>query len=577
MASPFYWRHARDSLLTPVALELFQLLARHEGEPFDEVKDRIDEEYEQIRGKPSQRHGGKTQTAVNVYREAGWVSLQPDGQEKPIIHITDAGRQALQLLHFLPDFLKGAPYFVVELLSRYQLNNPARPAETRDEEYDRELRESNVFPYWTLFKVMRECDNTITVNELRRFVFQLKRSEDIPNAITQIKNFRKDKETGTTEEELNNRYPAPLEGAVAEPKYLMGRLGIQVGRTPRVVHKEGQDRWRLEPAYLPFIDRVLANEPIFKEHLDESSWMAEYGRPVDITVDGIVMEEEGSDEPWKIEDPIPDDDPIWRKVEALVQAGGRTLLLSGPPGTSKTWYAARIANKLVSPNGGSVRHIQFHPSYSYDDFVEGYIPRGDFVHGGRLFEIVPKMFLKMCERATQNPNSYFVIVIDEFTRGDASRIFGEVLTYIEPSYRNNPFILAYSQRPIRIPPNLFIIATMNPFDRSVTELDDALTRRFHRIALDPSPAILAKLLKEAGAAEELKGRVIEWFLSTNKLTVHGLGHSYFLAIKTEGDLIRLWNHMLRFVLERMFQFERDKFEEVKTGFKGLVSNPAEIT
>jgi 5-methylcytosine-specific restriction protein B len=145
MSEPFYWRNARDSLITRRALQLFQILAKHEGEEFDAAKDDIDREYLTATGETEiARHGGKIQTAKEVYREAGWVDLSPNATGQSVIRITDAGRQALMLLTKLPDFLKAAPHFVVELLSRYQLNNPARPP-SRDPEYDAQLAESNHF------------------------------------------------------------------------------------------------------------------------------------------------------------------------------------------------------------------------------------------------------------------------------------------------------------------------------------------------------------------------------------------------------------------------------------------------
>ena len=128
MDNPFYWRHARDSLLTPAALRMFQLLAQHDGKRFDEVKAQIDEDYRKATGTTADaRHGGIIQTQLQAFREAGWVSIDKTTDPEGAIKITPAGQQALVLLTKVPDFLKAAPYFVIELLSRYQLNNPAHP------------------------------------------------------------------------------------------------------------------------------------------------------------------------------------------------------------------------------------------------------------------------------------------------------------------------------------------------------------------------------------------------------------------------------------------------------------------
>jgi len=271
-STDFYWQQARDSLLTPVALQLFQIAAKHDGEKFDSAKSLIDKEYAIIRGKTSERHGGKFQTAVQVYQEAGWISL---ADEK--LTVTDAGRQALALLAEAPDFLKAVPDYVVELLTRYQINNPAKPPVRNDE--IAELRKtSDLFPYWTLWKVMRSCDNELTVEELQRFVFQLHRTEDIEGTIKAIKAFRVDK-VKLDQGQLDAKYPPKLQGANGEPKYWMARAGAQIGKHPAMIEKSTPSTYVLNQNYVPLVDRVLANEPVFMDYLTEDTWLAEYGKP----------------------------------------------------------------------------------------------------------------------------------------------------------------------------------------------------------------------------------------------------------------------------------------------------------
>src|SRR5437762_62935 len=107
---------------------MFQIAATHVGEPFDSAKDVIDDEYVRAAGRTaSERHGGNFQTWIQVAREVGLMYRDDGGR----LQITEAGEQALVLLARAPDFLKVVPYFVTELLARYQLNNPARPAEVR--------------------------------------------------------------------------------------------------------------------------------------------------------------------------------------------------------------------------------------------------------------------------------------------------------------------------------------------------------------------------------------------------------------------------------------------------------------
>lgn len=583
MADNFYWRNNRDSIITPAALNMFQILARHDGRDFDEARGQIDSEYLIARGKSvAQRHGGIIQTQVRAFQEAGWVELEPyDDGNKQRIKITDAGKQAITILGKIPDFLKAVPYFLLELFTRYQINNPARPATSKNPEYDAMLKDADVFPYWTLYKIMRECDSHITSDELKRFVFKIQKTDEIQNTIDQIKQYRKDVDVGLSEADLDAKYPEKLTGAISEPKYIMGRLGTQVGNHPSVIEKEGANKWFINVNYLPFIDQILANEPVFKEHLTEKSWMAEHGKFIEILEELISppgSEEIEEDEDIILDDDLPDTDPIWEQTKDLLDHDASGIIYSGPPGTSKTWYASRIAIKLANGKAKCIGQVQFHPSYNYDDFVEGYIASANhsFDDGSALFKVVDKIFLKMAAAAAKNPDDKFVLLVDEFSRGDPSRIFGELLTYIEKDYRNKKFILPYSGRKRSIPENIVILGTMNPYDKSVSDLDAAMERRFEIVPLEPNLDILKQLVTDAGMDPALMGRVIIFFNDANKKCPHGFGHTYFLNAKDENDLIRIWNHKLRFMFEKMFRFEQHVYDDIKEAYKKIVAEPDKL-
>gem|GEM_PF-3037949 len=576
MTDNFYWRNNRDSVITPTAIRMFQILSQYDGKEFDKVKLEIDEAYSTAVGRDDpKRHGGIIQTQIRAFQEAGWVELDEGN-----IRITDAGRQALVLLSKLPDFLKVVPYFVIELLTRYQINNPARPDSSKNPEYDALLKECDIFPYWTLYKIMRESDLYITADELKRFVFKIQKSEEIPLIIDTIKKYREDKESGLSVEDLDKKYPPMLTGAISEPKYVMGRLGTQVGRYPPVIKKEARDKWVINRSYLSFIDEVIKNEPIFKEHLTEKSWLAEHGKFIPFP-DEIIppLSEDDIEDETVLSDDLPDEDSVWKQTKDLLDHGACGIIFSGPPGTSKTWYASKIAIKLTNGKARCIKQIQFHPSFNYDDFVEGYVPgvsSTEALTKTELFKVVDKVFLKAAEAARKHPNDLYVLVIDEFTRGDPSRIFGEVLTYLEKDYRNKNFILPYSGKPRSIPSNIVILGTMNPYDKSVADLDAAIDRRFEIVQLDPDINILKKLTSDAGMRTELMGKVIEFFNDANKKCPHGFGHTYFLGIKDEKDLLRLWNHKLKFLFEKAFRFEPQTLEDIKEAYKKLVTAPEKL-
>ncbi len=117
---------------------------------------------------------------------------------------------------------------------------------------------------------------------------------------------------------------------------------------------------------------------------------------------------------------------------------------------------------------------------------------------------------------------------------------------------------------------------MNPFDKSVSDLDSAMERRFEVISLEPNIDILKKLLTDAEMIPELTGKVITFFQEANRKCPHGFGHTYFLNAKDENDLIRIWNHKLRFMFHKMFRFELHVYEDIKDAYKKCITEPDKI-
>ncbi len=276
--------------------------------------------------------------------------------------------------------------------------------------------------------------------------------------------------------------------------------------------------------------------------------------------------------PRVLSNDLPDDDKIFNIVQQLLTRGAKGILFTGPPGTSKTWYALKVALKIIGGDENKLERVQFHPSFTYEDFIEGLVSTGSISGTEPLFKPKDKVFLNLCEKARNDADNLHILIIDEFSRGDPSKIFGELLTYIEPDYREINFRLPYSEKEISIPQNVVIFATMNPYDKSVVDLDSAMERRFDVVELLPSDDILRSLLSISGIEGQTLGKVFDFFKVANNFSPHGFGHTYFKGVKEEIDFILLWNHKLKFIFEKMFRFKEDAYKEVRLSYINIISD-----
>ncbi|MBM4418705.1 MAG: AAA family ATPase, partial [Chloroflexi bacterium] len=150
----------------------------------------------------------------------------------------------------------------------------------------------------------------------------------------------------------------------------------------------------------------------------------------------------------------------------------RQVIFYGPPGTGKTYIARKLAEACAGAKD-RVTPVQFHPSYSYEDFVWGYRPKAD-----GTFRLEDGPLLVAARAAREQPGEIHVILIDEFNRGNIAKVFGELYYLLE--YRDEDLQLQYGrQEKFRLPKNLWFIGTMNAADRSIALLDAALRRRFY--------------------------------------------------------------------------------------------------
>ena len=250
---------------------------------------------------------------------------------------------------------------------------------------------------------------------------------------------------------------------------------------------------------------------------------------------------------------------IWALLEDK-----RQIIFQGPPGTGKTYVAQQLAEHLAE-RSGRVTIVQFHPSYAYEDFVQGFRPTLDD-EGRAGFTLTDGPLLEAADGARPKPNERHFLIIDEINRGNLAKVFGELYFLLE--YRDEVIRLQYGQRKeFSLPKNLYIIGTMNTADRSIALVDLALRRRFYFVSFDPhEPPVKGVLSK--WVADKAPG--MEWVAdvvakANEQLDSHAaIGPSYFMnKEKTLDDeaVKRIWKHSVMPYIEEHLFGEPDRLSD----------------
>lgn len=250
----------------------------------------------------------------------------------------------------------------------------------------------------------------------------------------------------------------------------------------------------------------------------------------------------------------------------------KNIILQGSAGVGKTYAAKRLAYSIIGKEDKErVKMIQFHQSYSYEDFIMGYRP----VKKG--FKLRKGIFYKFCKEAKKHKGNEYFLIIDEINRGNISKIFGELFMLIENDKRgeSEALELIYKEdEKFFVPENLYIIGLMNTADRSLAMLDYALRRRFVFIDLEPAfnKPQFRKDLENKNIDKDLINKIIEKFTKLNETIKkdktlgkgYTIGHSYFCGRKdltiTKEDYEDIINYEIAPTL-REYWFDNEKKAE----------------
>lgn len=262
-------------------------------------------------------------------------------------------------------------------------------------------------------------------------------------------------------------------------------------------------------------------------------------------------------------------DSFLSEIAALLEEK-KQVIFQGPPGTGKT-YVARALAKHRAGSKERVTMVQFHPSYSYEDFVEGYRPT--LTESGQpSFELKAGPLLRIARQAEEDSDEDYFLIVDEINRGNLAKVLGELYFLLE--YRDEHVNLQYSDKQFALPSNLYIIGTMNTADRSIASVDLALRRRFSFVEFHPEKPPVQGLLgrwfeKHPTNPNDLAGDVVRAAAVANKKLRDQLGDrnaavgpSYFMEKDLGEDRVkRIWEHNVLPYIEEHLQGQHDRLRE----------------
>ncbi|MFS3557140.1 McrB family protein [Citrobacter braakii] len=550
-----------DSTMHPYLWAFLQ----SDGEPFKESSN----DYEAVRrnlataiskfhGRPVKGRAptedvkaSRLRTWKPLFERAGLLTVNKDGT----LHVSPFGRAVKDLFDDLANRISGAnehlSQWAITVLGRYPLLNPLENMGSKDSSYP---DDSDLLPFRAIWQAARQLGNQLHWQELNRGLMLIHYQRDVDAVIDRI---RKARAAGGDD---YFKDPVPW-------------LGTDVA-----VDDGGQTRRRVTP----WLSRASFGGLLAEEDEETGLWVLRLDRLAlidealreNVVIPNDVRVDRANFVRW-LSEPIsrssprstdPEDLALLKKAVDSANKFGHSKIVcfSGMPGTGKSRLTKLVADELTDGDPYRSVEIQFHESIAYEDFVEGFVPRPD----GTGFRLVDKTLRMICRRAASDPSGkHYVLVIEEFTRANVHAVLGELLTYIE--HRGRRFRYAISQEEAAIPPNLIIIATMNPRDRSATQLDAAVRRRLHYVDVPPSVRALESMLKHTVSPNILTS-LVEWY--TKWYTRLPFGHGVFSEVTDDESISSVWTGTCLRLLENALGEIDENYTEAVEDFPCKLSS-----